>query len=45
VWRMRAEMQSIFCNSVAQSQRVSIYVTLTNFGKMLAAHKIFFSTK
>ena len=45
VWRMRAEMQSIFCNSVAQSQRVSIYVTLANFGKMLAAHKIFFSTK
>jgi hypothetical protein len=45
VWRMRAEMQSIFCNSVAQSQRVSIYVTLTNFGKLLAAHKIFFSTK
>lgn len=45
VWRMKAEMQSIFCNSVAQSQRVSIYVTLSNFGKMLAAHKIFFSTK
>lgn len=45
VWRMRAEMQSIFCNSVAQSQRVSIYVTLANFGKMLAAHKIFFTTK
>lgn len=45
VWRMKAEMQSIFCNSVAQSQRVSIYVTLANFGKMLAAHKIFFSTK
>ena len=45
VWRMRAEMQSIFCNNVAQSQRVSVYVTLTNFGKMLAAHKIFFSTK
>lgn len=45
VWRMRAEMQSIFCNSVAQSQRVSVYVTLANFGKMLAAHKIFFSTK
>src|SRR5574343_142996 len=45
VWRMKAEMQSIFCNSVAQSQRVSVYVTLANFGKMLAAHKIFFSTK
>ena len=45
VWRMKAEMQSIFCNTVAQSSRVSIYVTLANFGKMLAAHKIFFSTK
>jgi hypothetical protein len=45
VHRMKAEMQSIFCNTVAQSQRVSIYVTLTNFGKMLAAHKIFFNTK
>ena len=45
VWRMKAEMQSIFCNTVAQSTRVSIYVTLANFGKMLAAHKIFFSTK
>ena len=45
VWRMRAEMQSIFCNSVAQSSRVAIYVTLANFGKMLSAHKIFFSTK
>ena len=45
VWRMRAEMQSIFANSVAQSSRVAIYVTLANFGKLLAAHKIFFSTK
>jgi hypothetical protein len=43
VWRMRGEMQSLFCNSVAQSQRVAMYVTLANFGKMLAAHKIFFS--
>jgi hypothetical protein len=45
VHRMRAEMQSIFCNSVAQSQRVGMYVTLANFGKMLAEHKIFFTTK
>jgi hypothetical protein len=45
VWRMKAEVQSIFCNSVAQSSRTGIYVTLGNFGKMLAAHKIFFSTK
>ena len=45
VLRMRTEMQSIFANSVAQSQRVSIYVTLTNFGGLLAKHKVFFSTK
>ena len=45
VWRMKTEMQSIFCNSVAQSSRVSIYVTLASFGKMLSSHKIFFSTK
>lgn len=45
VLRMRTEMQSIFANSVAQSQRVHIYVTLTNFGGLLAKHKVFFSTK
>jgi hypothetical protein len=43
VWRMRGEMQSLFCNSVAQSQRVAMYVTLSNFGRMLASHKIFFA--
>jgi hypothetical protein len=43
--RMRTEMQSIFANSVAQSQRVSIYVTLQRFGALLARHKVFFSTK
>jgi hypothetical protein len=45
VWRMRAEMQSIFCNTVATSQRVELFITLSDFGKMLAEHKIFFSTK
>jgi hypothetical protein len=45
VWRMRAEMQSIFCNTVSTSQRVGVFVTNTNFGKMLAEHKIFFTTK
>jgi len=45
VWRMKAEMQSIFVNTVAQSQRVAIYATLNEFGKMLSAHKIYFSTK
>lgn len=43
VWRMRAEMQSIFCNTVASSQRVALFATIDGFGKMLAAHKIFFS--
>lgn len=45
VWRMKAEMQSIFVNTVAQSERVGIYATLEEFGKMLSAHKIYFSTK
>ena len=45
VWRMRAEMQSIFCNTVATSQRVAMFATINEFGKMLAEHKIFFSTK
>ena len=45
VWRMRAEMQSIFCNTVASSQRVALFATINDFGRMLAEHKIFFSTK
>ena len=45
VWRMRAEMQSIFCNTVATSQRVALFATINEFGKMLSEHKIFFSTK
>ena len=45
VWRMRAEMQSIFCNTVATSQRVATFATINEFGKMLNEHKIFFSTK
>jgi hypothetical protein len=45
VWRMRAEMQSIFCNTVATSQRVGLFATIDGFGKMLAAHKIFFTSK
>jgi hypothetical protein len=44
VWRMRAEMQSIFCNTVATSQRVAMFATINEFGKMLSAHKIFFTT-
>jgi len=45
VWRMRAEMQSIFCNTVATSQRVATFATINEFGKMLNEHKIFFITK
>jgi hypothetical protein len=45
VWRMRAEMQSIFCNTVATSQRVGLFATITSFGKMLAEHKIYFGNK
>ena len=45
VWRMRAEMQSIFCNTVATSTRVAMFATINEFGRMLAEHKIFFSTK
>jgi hypothetical protein len=45
VWRMRAEIQSIFCNTVATSQSVSMFATINEFGRMLAEHKIFFSTK
>jgi hypothetical protein len=45
VLRMRTEMQSIFCNSVASSNNIQHYVSLSNFGSLLASHKIFFSTK
>ena len=43
VWRMRAEIQSIFCNTVASSQSVNMFATINEFGRMLAEHKIFFS--
>jgi len=42
---MRAEMQSIFCNTIANSTRVALFATLNDFGKMLNEHKIFFTTK
>ena len=43
VWRMRAEMQSVFCNTVATSTRVGLFATINSFGKMLSEHKIFFT--
>jgi hypothetical protein len=45
VLRMRTEMQSLFCNTLANSQRLSLFVTLTEFAKMLAAHRDLFNTK
>jgi hypothetical protein len=44
VMRMRKEMQSIFCHTVAGSQRVSTFVTVGTFTQMLAEHRIFFAT-
>ena len=44
VMRMRPELQSIFTNSVATSQRIGLYATLTNFGALLREHKIFFTS-
>jgi hypothetical protein len=45
VLRMRTEMQSLFCNTLANSQRLSLFVTLSEFAKMLAAHRDLFNTK
>jgi hypothetical protein len=45
VHRMRTEMQSLFCNTLANSQRLSLFVTLSEFAKMLAAHRDLFNTK
>jgi hypothetical protein len=45
VARMREEMQSLFCNSVANSPKVSQFVTVAPFQKMLAANKIYFGNK
>jgi hypothetical protein len=45
VARMREEMQSLFCNSVANSPKVSQFVTVAPFQKMLAANKIYFGSK
>jgi hypothetical protein len=45
VARMRAEMQSLFCNSVANSPKVSTFVTVAPFQTMLKEHKIYFGSK
>lgn len=43
VYRMRAEMQSVFCNTVANSARVAMFATISSFGELLKEHRIFFN--
>jgi hypothetical protein len=45
VKRMRKEMQSMFCNNLAQSSRVTNFVTVTEFQSMLQDNKIYFTGK
>ena len=46
VSRMRNEMQSLFCNSIANSvTKINYFVTVKPFQQMLAENKIYFSTK
>jgi hypothetical protein len=42
VKRMQPEMQSLFCRRVADSERVNIFKTVTEFGLMLADNRIFY---
>lgn len=46
VARMRNEMQSLFCNTIANSvTKINYFVTVKPFQNMLAENKIYFSTK
>lgn len=45
IMRMRKEMQSMFCNNVANSARAGTFITVNNFKKMIADNAIFFATK
>ena len=45
ILRMRKEMQSMFCNNVANSSRAGIFITVNNFKKMIGDNAIFFATK
>jgi hypothetical protein len=46
VARMRNEMQSLFCNTIANSTtKINYFVTVKPFQVMLAENKIYFSTK
>lgn len=42
VTRLQPEMQSLFCRRVADSQRVGLFTTVTEFGRMLADNKIYY---
>lgn len=45
VMRMKSEMQSLFCNSVANSSKISEFVTCKLFGQLMRDNKVFFATK
>jgi len=42
VMRMQPEMQSLFCRRVADSQRVGLFTTVTEFARMLSDNKIYY---
>lgn len=45
VMRMKNEMQSLFCHSVANSSKIAEFVTVKEFGALMRDNKVFFSTK
>ena len=45
VMRMKNEMQSLFCHSVANSSKISDFVTVKQFGTLMRDNKVFFATK
>lgn len=45
VKRMASEMQTLFCNSVANSTRIIQFATAPGFGELMKDNKIFYSTK
>ena len=42
VMRLQPEMQSLFCRRVGESQRVGLFTTVMEFGRMLADNKIYY---
>ena len=45
VARNRNELQSMFCNNIANSVRASLFVTVKPFQQMMNDNKIYFTTK